>query len=171
MNTSDFLIHELSPSDQPLPPGHMPYLNDRPRKHGFVPELALGNDERLGFYALEQSLYNEYRPTCATESLLLDEVTLNCWRLQRARNLESQALEQDRENEKLLALYARYRTAFERSFYRALNLLRKVKAENTRLIARYRGLSSDGRELPQFVSQKPSRSQAASELPKREDAA
>jgi hypothetical protein len=64
-------------------------------------------------------------PTCATESLL-DEVTVNYWRLQRARNLESQALEQDRENEKL-ALYARYRTAFERSFYGALNLLRKVK--------------------------------------------
>jgi hypothetical protein len=98
----------------------MPYSNDRPRKHGFVPELALGKDERLGFYALDQSLYDEYRPTCATESLLLDEVTLNYWRLQRARNLESQALEQDRENEKLLALYARYRTAFQRSFYRGL---------------------------------------------------
>jgi hypothetical protein len=82
-----------------------------------VPELALDNDERLGFYALEQSLYDEYRPTCATESLLLDEVTLNYWRLQRVRNLESQALAEDRENDKLLALYARYRTAFQRSFY------------------------------------------------------
>jgi hypothetical protein len=173
MNTTDFLIHELSPNDQPLPAGHMPYSNDRPRKHGFVPELMLGEDERLGFYALEQSLYDEYRPTCATESLLLDEVTLNYWRLQRARTLESRTLglEEDRENEKLLALYARYRTAFERSFYRALNLLRKVKAENTRLIARYRGLSSDRRELPPFVSQKPSRSPAPAERPEREDAA
>ena len=171
MKKSDFLIHELSPGDRPLPPGHMLYSSDRPRKHGFVPELTLGDDERLSFYALEQSLYDEYRPTCATESLLLDEVTLNYWRLQRVRNLESRALEDERENAKLLALYARYRTAFEQSFYRALNLLRKVKAENARIIARYRGLSLDGRPLPQFVSQKAPHPATPPELLQREDAA
>jgi hypothetical protein len=112
---------------------------------------------------------DEYRPTCATESLL-DEVTLNYWRLQRARNLESQTLEQDRENEKLLALYARYRTAFERSFYGALYLLRKVKAENSRLITCYRGLSPDGRPLPRFVSQKPFDTQSTADLAQEEAA-
>lgn len=120
-----------------LPPGHSPYSETYPRKHGFVPELALSNEERDSFYALEARLYAEYRPTCATESLLLDEVTLNYWRLQRARALEAETLTHDRENHKLLALYHRYRTSFERSFYHALLMLRKVKAENTKLIAQF----------------------------------
>lgn len=139
-------------SHQLLPPGHSPYSAGSPRKHGFVPELALSPEEREGFYALEERLYDEYRPTCATESLLLDEVTLNYWRLQRARALESSTLADDRENHKLLALYSRYRREFERSFFLALNFLRRVKFENARFIQQY-SASSPVRPPSGFVSQ------------------
>ena len=137
MTTFDSPVHALPAAERQLPPGHSPYSESHPRKHGFVPELALSNEERDSFFSLEARLYDEYRPTCATESLLLDEVTLNYWRLQRARALESETLAHDRENQKLLALYYRYRLSFERSFYHALRLLRKVKAENTKLIAQF----------------------------------
>ena len=137
MNKLEPPLLEMMDCQRQLPPGHTPYSSKHPRKHGFVPQLALSNEESGDFYSLERSLYDEYRPTCATESLLLDELTLNYWRLQRARVLEANLLGEDRENRKLLALYNRYRIGFERSFFRALQLLRKVKAENTNLIAQY----------------------------------
>lgn len=152
MNNFDFPIH-AEPADPQLPPGHSPYSPNRPRKHGFVPELGLGTEERSSFYALEERMYDEYRPTCATESLLLDEVTLNYWRLQRARNLESKALDEERENLKLLALYARYRRDFEQSFYRALQMLRKVKADNARLFTNFRRSRESAARPTEFVSQ------------------
>ena len=168
MTNFDLPIHAAPAGEQLLPPGHTPYSLDRPRKHGCVPELHLGDDERLSFYALEQSLYEEYRPTCATESLLLDEITLNYWRLQRARNLESQALQDERDNHKLLALYRRYRIDFERSFYRALQLLRKVKAENAKIFARFH---RDSQSPAKFVSQKSVSAKIDSEPRDLEDAA
>lgn len=153
MNIVDPSLLDNSKTDQELPPGHSPYSQSRPRKHGYVIELALATNESDGFYSLERCLYDEYRPTCATESLLLDEVTLNYWRLQRARALESETLADDRENGKLLALYSRYRAAFERSFFRALQFLRKVKAENNKWIAEYRATLTPLRPSAQFVSQ------------------
>ena len=113
--------------------------------------MTLSDDERDGFYSLEERLYDEYRPTCATESLLLDELTLNYWRLQRARRLEAAAFTEEHINHKLLSLYARYRREFERAFYRALLLLRKVKAESAKFIAQF-SAAAPGRR-PQFVSQ------------------
>jgi hypothetical protein len=121
----------------PLPPGHSPYSRRRPRKHGYAARISLRDEEEAQFNSIEEEFYNEYRPTCATESALLDEVVINYWRFQRARDLESRALEEERDNLKLLALYFRYRASFESSFYRALRLLNRIKAENRRLIERY----------------------------------
>jgi hypothetical protein len=121
-----------------LPPGHSPYSPGHARKHGYVAQIDLqGETERASFYRLEGEFYNEYRPTCATESALLDEVIINYWRMQRVREMESSTLNDESPNPKLLALYFRYRTSFESSFYRALRLLRRVKAENLRLIERF----------------------------------
>jgi hypothetical protein len=115
-----------------------PYSRENARKHGYVAQIDLqGEAERASFYKLEGEFYNEYRPTCATESALLDEVVINYWRMQRARELESSTLNDESPHPKLLALYFRYRTSFESSFYRALRLLRRVKAENLRLIERF----------------------------------
>jgi hypothetical protein len=121
-----------------LPPGHSPYSPGHARKHGYVAQIDLqGETERNSFYQLEGEFYNEYRPTCATESALLDEVIINYWRMQRVREMESSTLNDESPNPKLLALYFRYRTNFESAFYRALRLLRRVKAENLRLIERF----------------------------------
>lgn len=126
------------PCPESLPPGHSPYSREHARKHGYVAQINLqGQAERDRFYRLEAEFYNEYRPTSATESALLDEVVLNYWRFQRARDLESEALNEESVNPKLLALYFRYRTNFENCFYKALRLLRKVKAENLRFIERF----------------------------------
>ena len=123
--------------EPPLPPGHSPYTRHNPRKHGYAARISLRDDESLQFNNIEQEFYNEYRPTCATESALLDEVLVNYWRFQRARDLESRALDEERDNLKLIALYFRYRASFESAFYRALRLLNRIKAENRRLIERY----------------------------------
>jgi hypothetical protein len=128
----------LRPEPTCLPPGHSPYSREHARKHGYVAQIDLqGETERDSFYRLEAEFYNEYRPTCATESALLDEVVINYWRMQRARELESSTLNGESPNPKLLPLYFRYRTNFESSFYRALRLLRRVKAENFRLIEHF----------------------------------
>jgi hypothetical protein len=137
------------PDPASLPPGHSPYSRESARKHGYVAQIELqGEAERASFYKLEGEFYNEYRPTCATESALLDEVIINYWRFQRARELESSTLNDESPNQKLLALYFRYRTSFESSFYRALRLLRKVKAENLRLMERYAALRRDHPSSP-----------------------
>ena len=143
------------PDPASLPPGHSPYSRKSARKHGYVAQIDLqGEAERASFDQLEGEFYNEYRPTCATESALLDEVVINYWRFQRARELESSTLNDESLNPKLLALYFRYRTNFESCFYRALRLLRKVKAENLRLIERFATLRRDYASSPTgFVSQ------------------
>jgi hypothetical protein len=64
-----------------------------------------GAVERASFYRLEGEVYNEYRPTCATESALLDEVVINYCRMQRVRELESRTLNDESPNPKLFALY------------------------------------------------------------------
>jgi hypothetical protein len=128
----------LWPCPESLPPGHTPYSRENARKHGYVAQIDLqGESERASFYRLEGEFYNEYRPTSATESALLDEVVINYWRFQRARELEAQTLNSESVNPKLLALYFRYRTNFENCFYKALRLLRRVKAENLRLAERF----------------------------------
>jgi hypothetical protein len=140
-----------------LPPGHSSYSPGHARKHGYVAQIDLqGETERASFYKLEGEFYNEYRPTCATESALLDEVIINYWRMQRARDLESSTLLNDESpNPKLLALYFRYRTSFESSFYRALRLLRRVKAESLQLIERFAMLRRNHAASIGFVPQNP----------------
>ncbi|MGA8599473.1 MAG: hypothetical protein WB676_32535, partial [Bryobacteraceae bacterium] len=77
-------------------------------------------------------LDNDWEPQTETERMLLAQMALSQWRMDRALSLELAAFENDSLDPAALALALRYRTTAERSFYKALVELQRVQA----LIAR-----------------------------------
>jgi hypothetical protein len=59
--------------------------------------------------------------------MLLDQMALSQWRMDRALSLELNAFDDDHIDEKLLSLALRYRTTAERSFYKALAELQRLR--------------------------------------------
>jgi len=60
--------------------------------------------------------------------MLLDQMALSQWRMDRALSLELAALDDSHLDQPLLALALRYRTTAERSFYKALAELQRLRA-------------------------------------------
>jgi hypothetical protein len=99
-------------------------------KHGLCARKLTGADlEELN--AIRARLDHEWEPATETEKLLLQQMALSQWRLERALELEISALEPGALNAgidpALLALALRYRTSAERSFYKALAELQRLR--------------------------------------------
>jgi hypothetical protein len=99
-------------------------------------------------------------------------MALSQWRMDRALSLELNAFNNDHLDEKLLALALRYRTTAERSFYKALAELQRVRKNTREDALRQQKIDEQDREAevtaaldrlcfapiargPQFVSQNP----------------
>jgi len=78
--------------------------------------------------AIRVKLDNEWEPGTETERMLLDQMALSQWRMERALSLELAAFDDAHIDQALLSLAIRYRTTAERSFYKALAELQRLRA-------------------------------------------
>ena len=78
--------------------------------------------------AIRARLEDEWQPKTETEHMLLSQMALSQWRMERALSLELHVFDQPELDQKALALALRYRTTAERSFYKALSELQKLRA-------------------------------------------
>ena len=83
------------------------------------------------FAHLALSLQDQYEPQDATEIILVRRMAEAEWMRARAVKLQTACLVNDPDNLKKVALFLRYETTHERSFYKALNELQKLR-EQTR---------------------------------------
>jgi len=81
------------------------------------------------FDVLLADFMNEHLPSTLTEQVLVEKMAHHQWITLRALRLQAEELQkfQDNRSEGSLALLIRYQTASERSFYRALNELQKLR--------------------------------------------
>jgi hypothetical protein len=77
--------------------------------------------------AIRIKLDNEWEPGTETERMLLDQMALSQWRIDRALSLELAAFDDTHIDRAMLALAIRYRTTAERSFYKALAELQRLR--------------------------------------------
>ncbi len=136
-------------------------------KHNLCSKRLTGTDlEELN--AIRGKLHDEWEPSTETERMLLEQMALSRWRMDRALSLELNAFDDTHIDQKLLALALRYRTTAERSFYKALaelHRLRKtmredaIRQEKEQEAAVHREMErlcfAPIAGAPQFVSQNP----------------
>jgi hypothetical protein len=67
----------------------------------------------------------DLQPADDVEETLVDEICFNYWRLQQAREAELGIIDKHSTALHLIALYIRYRTGYERAFYKALDQIQK----------------------------------------------
>ena len=95
-------------------------------KHNLCSKRLTGADlEELD--AIRAKLDDEWEPQTETERMLLAQMALSQWRMDRALSLELNAFDDDHLDPALLALALRYRTTAERSFYKALAELQRIR--------------------------------------------
>ena len=103
-------------------------------KHGLRAtkiENAVAAELRAAYEALRQQYLDEYKPTGAIESTLLDMVIFAAWQLYKIREMELftdidlGSLGSFGRSEKL----ARYRGSHERLLFRSLNQLKQIQQE------------------------------------------
>jgi hypothetical protein len=96
-------------------------------KHNLCSKRLSGADlDELN--AVRAKLDDEWEPSTETERMLLGQMALSQWRLDRALSLELQAFDDTHIDQALLVLALRYRTTAERSFYRALAELQRLRS-------------------------------------------
>ena len=140
-------------------------------KHNLCSKRLTGPDLEE-FQAIRTRLEEEWEPATETETLLLDQMALSQWRMDRALSLEMNAFDDDHIDQQLLALALRYRTTAERSFYKALSELQRLRKATREDTLRRQKTDEQEREAaamaaldrlcfapigpaPQFVSQNP----------------
>jgi hypothetical protein len=140
-------------------------------KHNLCSKSLTGAD-REEFLTIRARLDEEWEPATETENLLLDQMALSQWRMDRALSLELNAFNLGHLDEKLLALALRYRTTAERSFYKAPSELQRLRKTTREDALRHQKIDEQDREAaaiaaldrlcfapiapaPQFVSQNP----------------
>ena len=89
------------------------------------------DEDRQQFAYLALDLRHQYEPQNATEIILVRRMAEAEWMRGRAVALQTACLVNEPDNLKKIALYLRYGTTHERSFYKALNELQKLR-EQTR---------------------------------------
>ncbi len=99
-------------------------------KHGLSSnKIVLPGESRAAYDRLLDTLMEEHDPGTPTEALLVEEMAQAHWRLNRVRYRQDQAFESETLDAKLLALLHRYATGYERSFFKALETLKKLQRE------------------------------------------
>jgi hypothetical protein len=95
-------------------------------KHNLCSTRLTGADlEQLN--DIRAKLDDEWTPSTETERMLLEQMALSQWRMDRALSLELNAFDDEHIDPALLALALRYRTTAERGFYKALAELQRLR--------------------------------------------
>ena len=95
-------------------------------RHGFTARFSLlPFEDPAEFESLANGLAEEHQPSTATEHILVERMAQHLWLSQRAQNLQTCAI----NDEKQFALMLRYQTNNDRGFHKCLNDLLKLRAE------------------------------------------
>ena len=121
-------------------------------RHGLTAQTTvLPNENPDEFQELLDAFLAEYQPAGPTETLLVEQMAIASWRLRRMRALEtglfalrmsqlprdenaaaldprSRAFAYDTSGSRAIETLSRYETRIERSFYRALHELERLRA-------------------------------------------
>ena len=121
-------------------------------RHGLTAQTAvLHNENPEEFQELLDAFLAEYHPAGPTETLLVEQMAMAAWRLRRMRALETglfavrisqlrdddsdppldpraRAFAYDTSGSRAIETLSRYETRIERSFYRALHELERLRA-------------------------------------------
>jgi hypothetical protein len=100
------------------------------RKHDLCSRtLRLTPEEWAEYNDLCARYRRDLRPASEPEQTLVDEICFNYWRLQQAREVELRVILEYPADLGVISLYIRYRTSYERGFYKALDRLHKLQAD------------------------------------------
>lgn len=107
-------------------------------QHGLTSkQIVLPGEDAASFDALRQSLIENHDPAEGLETILIDQIAQNVWRLNRARRMETEILEQeltapDGAASNRLEKLTRYMSSIERAFHRAVRELANLQANRNR---------------------------------------
>lgn len=129
-------------------------------KHGILSrEVLMGNEDEQELLDLSRKVRKDLAPNTEMEHLLVDRIIANMWRLKRTLQIEKKTMswlykaerfgfltyregwEEEVENDEhatrqmldnnVVEKITRYETAIERSIFRALHELQRLRGENT----------------------------------------
>jgi hypothetical protein len=100
------------------------------RKHDLCSKtLRLSAEEWAEYNEMRARYGRDLQPADDVEETLVDEICFNYWRLQQAREAEFTAIAEHPTELRIISLYIRYRTGYERSFYKALDRIQKSQRD------------------------------------------
>jgi hypothetical protein len=104
------------------------------RSHGLTGSFQiLPTEDMLELKVLTETVYAEYKPEAGTEQRLADSLIRHYWLMQRALRLQDDlvltAANPSEVDAKRLALFMRYQTTHERSYYKAQKELQNLNKQ------------------------------------------
>jgi hypothetical protein len=131
-------ISEPSPSASstgPRTPAGKAISGQNARKHDLCSRtLRLSPEEWAEYNDMRERYGRDLQPADDVEQTLVDEICFNYWRLQQARDVELQVILEHPTELPIIGLYIRYRTGYERAFYKALDKLQhaqRIRKQNS----------------------------------------
>jgi hypothetical protein len=116
------------------------------RKHDLYSRtLHLAPEEWEEYNDMCERYRRDLQPANDVEQTLIDEICFNYWRLQQAREVELRIITGHPRDLPTIALYIRYRTGYERGYYKALDKLQqtqRIRKQEETGIARLRSAKS-----------------------------
>jgi len=98
------------------------------RKHDLCSRtLRLTPEEWAEYNEMGERYRHDFQPANDVEQTLIDEICFNYWRLQQAREVELRIISEHPTELPIISLYIRYRTGYERAFYKALDKLQQTQ--------------------------------------------
>jgi hypothetical protein len=115
-----------SPATGPRTEAGIAVSSQNARKHDLCSKtLRLSPEEWTEYNNMRARYARDLQPADDIEETLVDEICFNYWRLQQAREAELGIIDKHSTALHLIALYIRYRTGYERAFYKALDQIQK----------------------------------------------
>jgi hypothetical protein len=106
------------------------------RKHGLCSRtLRLSPEEWSEYNDMRDRYARDLQPADDIDETLIDEICFNYWRLQQTRDAELGIIEKHPTELPIIALYIRYRTGYERAFYKALDQIQKRQRDRRKQAA------------------------------------
>jgi hypothetical protein len=107
-----------------------------PEKHDLCSRtLRLLPEERAEYNDMRDRYARDLQPAGDVEQTLVDEICFNYWRLQQARAAELTIIDRHPTALPIISLYIRYRTGYERAFYKGLDQIQKRQSDRRKQAA------------------------------------
>jgi hypothetical protein len=125
-----------SPATGPRTEAGKAVSSQNARKHDLCSRtLRLSPEEWAEYNEMRARYARDLQPADDVEETLVDEICFNYWRLQQAREAELGIIDKHSTALHLIALYIRYRTGYERAFYKALDQIQSRQRDRRKQTA------------------------------------